>query len=154
MLQCTRIRETLTHKTAVSSNDHRPIFFAHFGCFGGSAIINDVTLGFPFSTSEVPSFGEPGISSSLVLSLLLDRLFEWISFGNVDLRGVSAVTTFRADFRMLARISHDRFFARYHNTAETAWVSSALILMCFTGKLTSQYTNRYGTDDYCNYCTS
>lgn len=54
--------------------DHLPVFFPHF--FGGSAITKDVAFGFPFSTSEVLSCGEPGISSNLVLSLLLDRLLE------------------------------------------------------------------------------
>jgi len=49
---------------------------------------------------------------------LVDLLGLWTSLGNVDRRGVNAVTTFRADLRMLARISHDRFFARYHSTAE------------------------------------
>lgn len=55
-----------------------------------------------------------------MLPLLVDRLSDRTSFGKVDLRGVNAVTTFRADFRMLARISQDRFFARYHRTADAA----------------------------------
>jgi hypothetical protein len=125
MLRCTKKNTPRYHKTANSHRDYRPIFFAHFDFFGGSAITKDVTLGFPFSTSEFASFGEPGISSNLVLTLLLDRLFECISFGNVDLRGVKAVTTLRAELRILARISHDRFFARYHNTADTTGVLSA-----------------------------
>jgi hypothetical protein len=98
--------------------DHRPVFFAHLGVLCGSAIRDDVPLEFAFSISEALRRGEPEISSSLVLLLLVDRLSECTSFGNVDLRGVSAVTTFRADLRMLSRISHDRFFARYHSTAE------------------------------------
>jgi len=63
------------HKLATSHKGHPPIFFAHFDFFGGSDMAKDDTLEFPFSTSEVPSLGEPGMSSNLVLSLLLERLF-------------------------------------------------------------------------------
>jgi hypothetical protein len=62
--------------TAMARKNQLPVFFAHLDFFGGSAITKDVTLGFPFSTSEVPIGGEPGISSNLVLVLRVDRLFE------------------------------------------------------------------------------
>ena len=94
------------------------------------------------------------MSSSLVLSLLLERLFECMSLGKVDLRGVNAVTTFRAELRILARISHDRFFARYHNTAETAWGVSAQVLKRMKGTLTSQDADGHSANDDGDYCTS
>jgi hypothetical protein len=50
---------------------------------------------------------------------LIDLLLPCTSFGNVDLRGVKAVTTFLADLRMVSRISQDRFLARYHSTEDT-----------------------------------
>ncbi len=102
----------------MTGKDQLPVFFTNLDFFGGSAITKDVI--FPFSTSAVLMGGDPGISSNRVLVLRVDRRCEWISFGKVDLRGVSAVATLRADFRMLARISHDRFFAKYHSTAEAA----------------------------------
>lgn len=97
---------------------HLPSFLAHFDCFGGSDISKDVNFGFAFSTSVLLVLGVFG-TSFIFVNPLVDLLLLWISFGKVDLLGVRAVATLRADFRMLLRISHDLFFARYHNTAET-----------------------------------
>jgi hypothetical protein len=97
---------------------HRPNFFAHFDCFGGSLISKELILELiPFSTSMLTlCLGVLGTSSILVKPLP-DLLCT--SLGKLDLLGVKAVATLLADLRMVARTSHDRFFARYQRTEET-----------------------------------
>lgn len=66
----------------------------------------------PFSRSSGLNRGVGGTSSSILARPprpLTGPPFT--ELGNSVLRGVSAVTTFRADFRMVSRIFHSRFFA-------------------------------------------
>src|SRR4051812_39020131 len=101
----------------LSSRLHLPNFCAHFDFFGGSDISKEDNFELPFSISNPRTFGVSGISSSL-LAPLVDLLGCCTSFGNVDLLGVKAVATLLADFRMVLRTSHDRFFAKYQSTDE------------------------------------
>ncbi|MBE3049777.1 hypothetical protein IMZ48_46230 [Candidatus Bathyarchaeota archaeon] len=52
------------------------------------------------------------------------------SRGNSDRRGVSAVTTLRADLRMFSRTFHSRFLATKKRTAE-ATVSGFVLVWCW-----------------------
>jgi hypothetical protein len=103
------------HRIRLPRSGHRPNFFAHLDCFGGSDISNELILGFAFSTSTLSPLGVFG-DSSIFVKPLVD--FLCTSFGNVDLLGVNAVATFRAELRIFLRTSHDRFFARYQRTEE------------------------------------
>lgn len=67
----------------------------------------------PFSRSSGLSLGVGGISSTLVRPLL-DRLGARPSLtelGNSERRGVRAVTTLRADLRIVSRTFHSLFLA-------------------------------------------
>jgi len=93
------------------SRDYRSGLRPHFAeGFRGSDTSNVDIFAFAFSMSDTFIFGVGGTSSILVRPFedLLDVL---ASFGNSDLRGVRAVTTFFADLRMLALISQDLFLA-------------------------------------------
>jgi len=67
-----------------------------------------------FSISWFVNLGVGGTSSILDIPLefLLDFGFFITFFGNSVRRGVKAVATRLADFRILARTSQDLFFAR------------------------------------------
>lgn len=98
-------------------SSHRPTFCAHLPFFGGSLISNvdvNFSLPFAFSTSKLRTLGVSGISSNFVARPLL----FCTSFGNVDLLGVRAVATLRADLRRVLRTSQERFLARYQSTED------------------------------------
>jgi hypothetical protein len=88
---------------------HLPTFLAHFEPFGGCCNSNDDNFEFPFSSSK--DCFEAGCSSSILAIPDRDGLFWRTSLGNVDRRGVNAVTTFFADLRIVLRTSHDLFLA-------------------------------------------
>ena len=101
----------------------RVAFFPHLVfAFGGSDISKDDNFEFPFSTSRLPILGVFG-TSSIFDSPRLDLLLGfWTSLGNAERLGVRAMAIFLADFLILARTSHDLFFAKYHSTDETTSV--------------------------------
>ena len=99
---------------------HRRPLPPHFAALGTSSISN-LILG-PFSIS-VPS--SRGYSS--IFAMLFIVLFFCTSLGKVDLLGVNAVATLRAELRSFLRTSHDRFFARYQRTEEPTMKGSGSV---------------------------
>lgn len=88
------------------------VLLAHFAePFGACFNSNEVSFEFAFSKSKLVIRGVGGTSSIRVRprEVLPPSL---TFFGNSDRRGVKAVATRLADFRMLALTSQDRFFAR------------------------------------------
>ena len=120
--------QTSYHKSLLSRR-HRPSFFAHRACFGGSDISNDDIFGLPFSISLLLVLGVGGTSSIFVKPLLdlLELRTFCTSFGNVDLLGVNAVATLLADLRIVFLTSHDLFLARYQRTDDVTTRMLAIV---------------------------
>jgi hypothetical protein len=91
-------------------HSHLSTFCAHFDPLGGCCNSNDDIFELPFSKS-MDRLGT-GVSSSILVMPDLAGLFSCTSLGNVDRRGVNAVTTLLADFRIVFRTSQDRFLAK------------------------------------------
>lgn len=70
------------------------------------------------------------------------------------LRGVKAVATLLADFRMVARTSHDRFLARYQSTDETTTTTSVRVFNVRDMELTAKNADGTGNHNDCNDCPS
>jgi len=103
----------------ILTTSYRPNLLPHpLFAPGASGSMNSKAdiLTFAFSTSLLLVLGVFGSSSILVRPFVNLRDLR-TSFGNVLRRGVSAVATFLADFRIVARISQERFFAKYQSVA-------------------------------------